>query len=301
MLIDTDRSSIVFIHGISFSVRKHEKIGVVGRTGSGKSTLILGLLRILELVEGEGLDQKGSIKLDGINIADLGLHDVRKRITLIPQDPTLFTGTIRSNIDPFEEFEDGKIVDALKKVQIWDALKEFTGQPEEEIKSKKGPRASKKAQPSEYLTTDTALISPNVPESKRLDMLVDDGGSNFSLGQRQLLCMARALIRGSKILLMDEATANIDEKTDHLLQQMIKTEFKDTTVITIAHRLNTIIQYDKILVLENGRIADFDTPLNLIKKDGLFSGLIKENGPEFERKMVTLAANKELDAAQFNL
>ena len=285
------------IHGISFSVKQHEKIGVVGRTGSGKSTLILGLLRILELVEGEGKEQKGSIKLDGVNIADLGLHDVRKRITLIPQDPTLFTGTIRSNIDPFEEFQDDKIIDALKKVQIWDALKEFVEKPEEtkNPKSKKGSKAKKITQPNGYLTTDTALISDKIPESKRLDMLVDDGGSNFSLGQRQLLCMARALIRGSKVLLMDEATANIDEKTDHLLQQMIKTEFKDTTVITIAHRLNTIIQYDKILILENGRIADFDTPLNLIRKEGLFSGLIKENGPDFERKMIALATNKDMD------
>jgi len=131
----------------------------------------------------------------------------------------------------------------------------------------------------------------------KLNMEIHDGGSNFSLGQRQLICMARALVRKPKVLLMDEATASIDELTDHLIQKMIKTEFKETTVITIAHRLNTIIQYDKILVLDQGKIAEFEDPANLLDKgSGYFAKLVKENGPEFESKMKYLAHHKNIDA-----
>ena len=291
------------IHKISFSINSHEKIGVVGRTGSGKSTLTLGLLRILELAENEGTHEKGAIVLDNQDISQIGLHELRKKITIIPQDPTLFTGTIRSNIDPFEEFSDEKIIDALKKVQIWNALKETDKQGAHHLevkKKEKKPKKNKKdKKKNDKLTTENDglidIVSGELEGAKKLNMMVDDGGANFSLGQRQLLCMARALIRDSKVLLMDEATASIDEKTDRLLQKMIKTEFKTTTVITIAHRLNTIIQYDKILVLDNGKIVQFDTPLNLLNQEGIFSTLIRSHGKDFEAKMIELAMDREKD------
>mmetsp|Transcript_24704 Transcript_24704/g.28768 ORF Transcript_24704/g.28768 Transcript_24704/m.28768 type:complete len:1543 (+) Transcript_24704:13-4641(+) len=293
------------LHKISFSVKQHEKIGVVGRTGSGKSTLTLGLLRILEVIENEGTNEKGTIVLDNQDIAKVGLHELRKRITIIPQDPTLFTGTIKSNIDPFEEFADEKIIDALKKVHIWESLKEadkealnqFEAKDEKKAKAKK----QKKVKEANLATEQAGLIEVvtgdnlEIQGHRKLNMKVDDGGSNFSLGQRQLLCMARALIRDSKVLLMDEATASIDEKTDRLLQKMIKTEFTNTTVITIAHRLNTIIQYDKILVLDNGNISEFDSPINLLNGNGIFANLIKSNGPEFEAKMRDLAVHRDKD------
>lgn len=184
---------------------------------------------------------------------------------MVPQDPTLFTETIRFNIDPFNEFNNNDIAVALKKVQMWEALKpkeQFAPDSEAEIKSK-------------------------------LNIEVTGGGSNFSVGQRQLICMARALIRKPKILIMDEATASIDEMTDQLIQKMIKEEFSNSTILTIAHRLNTIIAYDRVMVLDKGKIAEFDTPWNLIQKqDGQFLGLIREHGEEFEKEMRSLAAAK---------
>ncbi len=236
----------------------------MGRTGSGKSTLTLGLLRILELVDSpEG--EKGKIELDSVDISAIGLHHLRGNVTIVPQDPTLFTETIRFNIDPFNEFTDEEIIMALKKVQIWESIK---------------PK-------------DKSKVGTPIEEGERLRSEVTGGGSNFSLGQRQLLCMARALIRKPKILLMDEATASIDEMTDHLIQKMIKEEFLNSTVITIAHRLNTIIEYDRIMVLDKGKIVEFDTPFNLLQNsEGYFTSLIKEQGKTFEQEMLKLAEKK---------
>ena len=288
------------IHGINFDIGSREKIGVVGRTGSGKSTLTLGLLRILELAQKNG--KVGKLSLDGTDISKIGLHELRKKITIIPQDPVLFTGTVRSNVDPFHEYPDEEIIDALKKVQIWEQIKGDSpgGSGDRPEGFGKGPGAGKKPMmlPNSLEMTS---IAPVNHDQKKLTMNINDGGSNFSLGQRQLICMARALVRKPKVLLMDEATASIDELTDHLIQKMIKTEFKDTTVITIAHRLNTIIQYDKILVLDQGNVAEFDDPVNLLERgDGYFAKLIKENGPDFESKMRYLANNKEIDADQLS-
>lgn len=289
------------IHGINFSIGSKEKIGVVGRTGSGKSTLTLGLLRILELAEQNG--KTGQIVLDKTAIGSIGLHELRKKITIIPQDPVLFTGTVRSNVDPFNEYSDNEIIDALKKVQIWEQVKlddattknkGFPGAGGMPTAAKtKAQKKAAQAQADEKITL--------TEDQRKLNMAINDGGSNFSLGQRQLICMARALVRRPKVLLMDEATASIDELTDHLIQKMIKTEFKETTVITIAHRLNTIIQYDKILVLDQGNIAEFDDPVALLDTEGsYFAKLIKENGPEFEEKMKFLATHKNIDADQLS-
>jgi len=291
------------IHGINFSVQSREKIGVVGRTGSGKSTLTLGLLRILEVAEQNG--QVGKIHLDNTVIGSIGLHELRRKVTIIPQDPVLFTGTVRSNVDPFDEYSDEDIVAALKKVQIWDQIK----LDDKETKNRGFPPGGKGGMPPQKMNKVQKKAAKAQAEEKivltedqrKLNMVINDGGSNFSLGQRQLVCMARALVRRPKVLLMDEATASIDELTDHLIQKMIKTEFTETTVITIAHRLNTIIQYDKILVLDQGNIAEFDDPAVLVNKEGsYFAKLIKENGPEFEEKMKFLATHKEIDADQLS-
>ena len=215
------------IKNISFDIASKQKIGIFGRTGSGKSTLTLGLLRILEKCENED-GTEGKIMFDTTDISEIGLKHLRHSIAMIPQDPLLFSGTIRSNIDPYNEKTDEEIAVCLKKVMIWDDLKE-NEEEEGELK-------------------------------RKIECKVDGEGENFSLGQRQLLCLARALIRNPKVLLLDEATASIDMKTDNLIQEMLEKEFKDTTVITIAHRLNTIIGYDKILALKEGEIQEFDTP-----------------------------------------
>mmetsp|Transcript_27011 Transcript_27011/g.23902 ORF Transcript_27011/g.23902 Transcript_27011/m.23902 type:complete len:515 (+) Transcript_27011:2891-4435(+) len=297
------------IHSINFAIEKSEKIGVVGRTGSGKSTLTLGMLRILELAKGEKNGNLGKIDIDGQEIGKIGLHELRKRVTIIPQDPVLFTGSIKENVDPFGEYKDEDIIDALKKVQIWDQIKIDEGDKEADNQAKEKEAAAKqkeakknrknknKNRQAEYELT-SVKVSDNIPEedANKLKKLVTDGGGNFSLGQRQLLCMARAMVRRSKVLLMDEATASIDEHTDHLIQKMIKNEFKETTVFTIAHRLITIIQYDRIIVLDKGNIVEFDTPLNLLGKEGYFLSLVQEAGPEFEKKMRYLAQHKEVDA-----
>ena len=178
--------------------------------------------------------------MDKTNVSEIGLHHLRHSVAMIPQDPLLFSGTLKSNIDPFGKYSDEEIVDSLKKAHIWEDLKEESSEED--------------------------------PVKKKLYSKIDEEGSNYSLGQRQLICLARALIRNPKILLMDEATASIDLKTDKLIQEMITKEFKDATVITIAHRLNTIINYDKILVLDKGRVQEYDSPCKLVENEESFLG-----------------------------
>ncbi|KRX01143.1 P-loop containing nucleoside triphosphate hydrolase [Pseudocohnilembus persalinus] len=301
---------------VSFSIDPKEKVGIVGRTGSGKSTMTLGLLRILEASQ-DHKGQLGKILIDGQDISQVGLHILREKCTIIPQDPVLFTGTIRFNVDPHAKFSDEEVISSLKQVQIWDQLKEVY--QKQELKKndstllQRQQKANKMAKDqidkeNQGLSSVDQLKQQQdrqqqilngmykKDESKILLTQVDDGGENFSLGQRQLLCMARALIRKPKVLLMDEATASIDEMTDHLIQKMIKEVFKDTTVITIAHRINTIVQYDKIIVMNYGEIVEIDSPLNLIEKNnGLFASLVNEGGSQFREKMIYLAKNKHLD------
>ena len=177
---------------------------------------------------------------------------------MIPQDPLLFSGTLKSNIDPFNKYSDEEVADSLKKVHIWDDLKEDSNESD--------------------------------PIKKKLYSKIEEEGSNYSLGQRQLICLARALVRNPKILLMDEATASIDLKTDNLIQKMISEEFKNTTVITIAHRLNTIINYDKILVLDKGEVQEYNSPKALVNDENSFLGKsIRKVGKEYSEKMIKLA------------
>ncbi|XP_052866595.1 multidrug resistance-associated protein 1 isoform X2 [Anopheles cruzii] len=221
------------LRGISFTVQGGEKVGIVGRTGAGKSSLTLALFRIIE-------SAGGSIVIDGQDIAKLGLHALRSRLTIIPQDPVLFSGTLRINLDPFGVHSDE---------DIWKALE----------------HAHLKA----FVKGLTAGISHEVTE----------GGENLSVGQRQLICLARALLRKTKVLILDEATAAVDLETDDLIQRTIRTEFSDCTVLTIAHRLNTIMDSDKVIVLDKGQITEFAAPSELLQsKTSAFYSMAKDAG-----------------------
>lgn len=218
------------LKNLSFDIRPGEKIGVVGRTGSGKSTLCLCLFRILEA-------HSGKIFIDNIDISQLGLDYLRDNLTIIPQEPTLIEGTLRENVDPGKNYSDNEIIDALKEVGL------------------------------EYLVIN-----------KSLEYIIVENGNNLSIGEKQLICIARAILRKSKIVLMDEATSSIDYKTETLIQQSINKVLSSSTVVTIAHRIKTIINYDKILVLANGEIVEYDTPKHLLQNSsGLFSELYRES------------------------
>ncbi|XP_059865823.1 multidrug resistance-associated protein 1-like [Delphinus delphis] len=220
------------LQDITFQTHGEEKIGIVGRTGAGKSTLSNCLFRI---VEGSG----GKIIIDGIDISTIGLHDLRGKLNIIPQDPVLFSGTLQMNLDPLDKYSDGELWEVLELCH----LKEFV------------------------------LSLP-----KKLLHEISEGGENLSVGQRQLVCLARALLRKTKILILDEATASVDFETDNLVQTAIRKEFSDCTILMIAHRLHSIIDSDRVLVLDSGRITQFETPQNLIHQKGLFFDMLTEAG-----------------------
>ncbi|XP_071813084.1 multidrug resistance-associated protein 1-like isoform X5 [Apostichopus japonicus] len=220
------------LKGISFTIQPGEKVGIVGRTGAGKSSLTLGLFRIIEAAG-------GSITIDGQDISEIGLYDLRSKLTIIPQDPVLFAGDLRMNLDPFESYSDD---------QIWDALRHS------------------------HLDEFVSSLSEGLMHK------CTEGGENLSVGQRQLICLARALLRKTKILILDEATAAVDLETDDLIQATIRTEFVDCTILTIAHRLNTIMDNTRVLVLDSGEIAEYDTPAKLLETGGIFYGMAKDAG-----------------------
>jgi len=225
------------LQNISFKISGGERIGFVGRTGSGKTTLANSFFRFVE-------PTSGSIIIDGIDIGSVGLFDLRSRLTIIPQDPTLLSGTLRSNLDPFDQHQDHDIFEALRRVQLLS---------EDEVDH---------AESSTGTSSPSTLVNSNV--FKSLETSVSEGGRNFSQGQRQLLCLARALLKQSKIIILDEATASIDYKTDELVQKTIRSEFKNSTIICIAHRLRTIIDYSRILVMADGQAVEYGTPADLM-------------------------------------
>ncbi|XP_012942425.1 multidrug resistance-associated protein 1 [Aplysia californica] len=206
------------LRGLTCTINPGEKVGIVGRTGAGKSSMVLSLFRLIESAGGQ-------ILIDGLDIASLGLHTLRRNVTILPQEPVLFVGTLRDNLDPFGEKTDK---------DIWTALEH----------------------------SHLKLFVESLPQ--QLDHEVGEGGENLSMGQRQLLCLARTLLRRSRILVLDEATAAVDLDTDLLIQKTVRHEFNGCTILTIAHRLNTVLDYDRIMVLDAGRIIEFDSPDNLL-------------------------------------
>ncbi|KAJ1567639.1 hypothetical protein HK096_009230 [Nowakowskiella sp. JEL0078] len=225
------------LHKLTFEVKPGEKIGIVGRTGAGKSSLSLAFFRIVQI--------QGSITIDGIDISSIGLHDLRSRITIIPQDPVLFSGSLREAIDPLKRFSDDKILEVLERVHFLETIQDLQS----------GHSA--------------------------LEMEIQENGNNLSLGQRQLVCLGRALLQSNKVVILDEATASVDYRTDANIQKVIRNELIGT-ILTIAHRLRTVIDYDRIMVLEKGNIVEFDTPRKLLEKDvGVFKTMALETG-EFD-------------------
>nr|UOF76393.1 multidrug resistance-associated protein [Bursaphelenchus xylophilus] len=220
------------VKGINVKIESGQRIGIVGRTGAGKSSVTLALFRMIE-------PASGKIIIDGVDISELGLHDLRSNITIIPQDPVLFSGSLRFNLDPFNKYTDDEIWRALELANL-----------------------------KTFAASHPQLLMHEITE----------GGDNISVGQRQLVCLARALLRKTRLLVLDEATAAVDMNTDSLIQRTIREEFSQSTVLTIAHRLNTILDYDRIIVLDAGRIREFDSPDNLLAdRHSIFAGMVRQS------------------------
>ncbi|XP_034175482.2 putative multidrug resistance-associated protein lethal(2)03659 isoform X2 [Osmia lignaria lignaria] len=232
-----DPAEAPVLKNLNFVIYPQEKVGIVGRTGAGKSSLISALFRFAYL--------DGVIEIDGVNSIEIGLHDLRSKISIIPQEPFLFSGSLRKNLDPFDSYNDDVLWQALSEVE----LKEMG-----------------------------------------LDAHITEGGSNLSVGQRQLVCLARAIVRNNPILVLDEATANVDPRTDELIQKTIREKFAKCTVLTIAHRLNTVMDSDRILVMDAGTAVEFDAPYVLIQKNaGYLKGMIHETGPAMAEALKEVA------------
>ncbi|XP_022216187.2 probable multidrug resistance-associated protein lethal(2)03659 [Drosophila obscura] len=228
-----DKAADYVLRSLNIAIQGCEKVGIVGRTGAGKSSLINALFRLSY--------NEGSIVIDRRDTNDLGLHDLRSKISIIPQEPVLFSGTMRYNLDPFDEYSDAK---------LWESL--------EEVKLKE--------------------VVADLPSG--LSSKISEGGTNFSVGQRQLVCLARAILRENRILVMDEATANVDPQTDALIQTTIRNKFKDCTVLTIAHRLHTVMDSDKVLVMDAGKAVEFGSPFELLttSEKKVFHSMVKQTG-----------------------
>ncbi|KAL2853551.1 hypothetical protein BJX68DRAFT_43957 [Aspergillus pseudodeflectus] len=254
---------------VSFKIEPGEKVGIVGRTGAGKSSLALALFRGLEA-------ETGQIIIDGVDIGSIGLKDLREAITIVPQDPTLFTGTIRSNLDPFGLFTDEQILTAIRRVHLIGSGTSGAATPVTASTLTITEQGAATPNSEANVTASTILDNKNIFHN--LESPVSESGSNLSQGQRQLLCLARALLKNPKVLMMDEATASIDYTTDAKIQETLR-ELRDNTIITIAHRLQTIIDYDKVLVLDHGRVVEYDHPWMLVTKEGgLFRSMCENSG-----------------------
>ena len=304
----------IVLRKLNFTTSPGEKIGIVGRTGAGKSTISMALTRIVELVGGR-------IELDGVDISKVGIARLRNEITMIPQDPVMFAGTLRYNLDPFDESTDERMNDLIKKAGLEYLLegvskKELKDKEQKEAKEKarkallqeedddaedsssddedeKKKKAKKKKEKKEKEGKDAKTDKDDKDDKKDKDgkddkkkeeddgkglkFKVQDEGKNLSVGERQLICIIRAVLRCNKIVVLDEATANIDVVTEQAIQKLINEEFKGATVLCIAHRLNTIIRSDKVLVMDKGQAIEFDSPKALMAdKSSVFSQMLKE-------------------------
>ncbi len=219
------------LKGISARFEHGEKVGIIGRTGAGKTSITVALYRLAEATSGR-------VTVDGVDVSKIGLKRLRSAIAIIPQDPVLFSGTLRSNLDPFDEHQDAELYDAMGRA---------------------------------------CLLEGEGAKRFALDMVIDDEGANLSIGERSLVSLARALVKDSRIVVLDEATAAVDLETDAKIQQTIRREFAHKTLLCIAHRLRTIISWDRILVMDAGQIADFDTPLALWDKGGHFRSMCERS------------------------
>ncbi|EDX04221.1 GD22416 [Drosophila simulans] len=239
-----DPKSENVLKSLSFVIKPKEKVGIVGRTGAGKSSLINALFRLSY--------NDGSVLIDKRDTSEMGLHDLRSKISIIPQEPVLFSGTMRYNLDPFDEYSDEKLWRSLEEVKLKEVVADL----------------------------------PSGLQSK-----ITEGGTNFSVGQRQLVCLARAILRENRILVMDEATANVDPQTDGLIQTTIRNKFKECTVLTIAHRLHTIMDSDKVLVMDAGRAVEFGTPYELLTlaDSKVFHGMVKQTGHATYESLLKIA------------
>lgn len=234
------------LRGLSFEIEGGKKIGIVGRTGAGKSTISLAISRIVEI-------ESGSIKIDGLDISQLKLDHLRQKITVIPQDATMFTGTLRFNMDPQGNLPDNEILNLMERAGLQNVL---TRESSDEKTSKNG-----------------------------LDLEISENGANLSSGEKQLICICRSILRKNQVVILDEATANIDIVTEQRIQSLIQEEFKECTVITIAHRLQTIIESDMVLVLSFGQVSEYDAPQKLLQDDeSEFSKLVNEMKKEEEEQ-----------------
>lgn len=237
-----DEEGALVLKHLDLTIKPNEKVGIVGRTGAGKSSLISALFRLANV--------EGKIKIDEMNTQDIPLETLRSNISIIPQDPVLFSGTLRYNLDPFDQYNDDTLYKAIEDVELRD--------------------------PANIIN--------------RLENRVMDRGANYSVGQRQLICLARAIIRNNKILMLDEATANVDPQTDALIQKTIRKKFADCTVLTVAHRLNTIMDSDKVLVMDSGTMVEFDHPHNLLQNpNSVFYNMVQESGRSMSEQLRKIA------------
>uniref|UniRef100_A0A6B2EBG8 Putative multidrug resistance-associated protein/mitoxantrone resistance protein n=1 Tax=Phlebotomus kandelakii TaxID=1109342 RepID=A0A6B2EBG8_9DIPT len=247
-VIEFQRMSLIYnefegavLKNLNLKIDAGWKVGIVGRTGAGKSSLISALFRLYEI--------QGQILIDDINTGNISLEHLRSCISIIPQDPVLFSATIRYNLDPFHAFSDAEIYRVLEEVEL-----------------------------------------KHVAEN--LDYLVLEGGTNFSVGQRQLICLARAILRNNKILVLDEATANVDPQTDALIQKTIREKFRHCTVLTVAHRLITVMDSDRIIVMEAGEAREFDVPHHLLQIDnGLLRDMVEASGAREAQTLKRIASD----------
>ncbi|KAJ5428287.1 P-loop containing nucleoside triphosphate hydrolase protein [Penicillium cf. griseofulvum] len=257
------------LNGLSFTVEKNQRVGVVGRTGAGKSSLTLALFRFLEAREGQ-------IMIDGLDISKIKLHDLRSRLAIIPQDPVLFSGTVRSNLDPFDEYTDEDLYDTLARVHLISS----TSDDDETLTSRTTTPRHPGSTGATTLDTATTTANANANIFTSLGATISEGGLNVSQGQRQLLCLARAIIARPKIMVLDEATSAVDMETDALIQMSIRAEFgRNATLLVIAHRLSTIADFDRILVLDAGKAVEFGSPKDLMGiQGGMFKNLVENSG-----------------------